>query len=84
MFFTFNKHSNSTETAQTPTLPAHPVERASMVRYTPIVVGLDADLKQMPSQDEYKNSVAQHQLSTLRTYYLEAPISPIAAPYRIP
>jgi hypothetical protein len=55
-----------------------------MVRYTPIVVGLDADLKQMPSQDEYKNSVAQHQLSTLRTYYLEAPISPIAAPYRIP
>jgi hypothetical protein len=83
-FFTFNRHFNSTETAQMPTLPAHQVERASMVRYTSIMVGLVADLEQMPSQDEYKNSVAQHQQSTFRTYYLEAPISPIVAPSRIP
>jgi hypothetical protein len=55
-----------------------------MVRYTLIMVGLVADLKQMPSQDEYKNSVAQHQLSMPRTYYPEAPTSPIVAPYRIP
>jgi hypothetical protein len=48
------------------------------------VAEIIADLKQMPSQDECKNSVAQHQQSTLRTCYLEAPTSPIVAPSRIP
>jgi aspartate oxidase len=83
-FFTFSKHFNSTETAQTPTLPAHQVERVSTVRQTTVVAEIIADLKQMPSQDECKNSVAQHQQSTLRTCYLEAPTSPIVAPSRIP
>jgi hypothetical protein len=83
-FFAFNKHFNSTETAQMPTLQAHQVERVSTVRQTPIVVEFIADPRQMPSQDGYRNLVAQHQLSTPRTYYLEAPTSHITTPSRVP
>ena len=82
MFFTFNKHSNSTGTAQTHTSPAHQVERPSTVRQSQIGVVFIADLRQMPFQEEYKNSVAHHQPSAFRTYYLEAPTSHIATPYQ--
>lgn len=83
-FFTFNRHFNSTETAQMPTSRAHQVERPSTVRQHLLGVDFVADLGQMPSQDEYRNSAAQHQLSAFRTYYPEAHTSHIAIPSRAP
>lgn len=83
-FFTFNRHSNSTEMAQTHTSPAHQAERPSMVRQTTTVVEITTDLRQMPSQDEYRSSAARHQLSAFRTYYPEAHTSHIAIPSLTP
>jgi hypothetical protein len=83
-FFAFNRHSNSTETAQMLTLLAPQAERASMVRQVPIMVVSIADPRQMPTQDEYRNSVAQPQLSTLRIYYQEAHTSHITTPSQVP
>jgi hypothetical protein len=55
-----------------------------MVRQVPIMVVSIADPRQMPTQDEYRNSVAQPQLSTLRIYYQEAHTSHITTPSQVP